>query len=98
MKRVTAGPPQGRPRSTMGTGGDLPLPLLDRIGDRSRARHLAGQGNQKRRVLVAGVDRVAASQLRVGDTGDFYPVHIDAQYAATQPVGERIAHDALWSG
>ena len=33
-----------------------------------------------------------------GITGDFYPVHIDAQYAATQPVGERIAHGALLVG
>lgn len=34
----------------------------------------------------------------VGLTGDFYPVHINAEYAARQPVGERIAHGALLVG
>ena len=33
-----------------------------------------------------------------GITGDFYPVHIDAEYAATQPVGERVAHGVLLMG
>lgn len=33
-----------------------------------------------------------------GITGDFYPVHIDAEYAATQPVGERVAHGVLIMG
>jgi 3-hydroxybutyryl-CoA dehydratase len=33
-----------------------------------------------------------------GITGDFYPVHIDAVYAATQPVGERVAHGVLLMG
>jgi 3-hydroxybutyryl-CoA dehydratase len=33
-----------------------------------------------------------------GITGDFYPVHINAQYAAKQPVGERIAHGVLLIG
>lgn len=33
-----------------------------------------------------------------GITGDFYPVHVDAQYAATQPVGERVAHGVLLMG
>jgi 3-hydroxybutyryl-CoA dehydratase len=33
-----------------------------------------------------------------GITGDFHPVHIDAVYAATQPVGERIAHGILLMG
>lgn len=33
-----------------------------------------------------------------GLTGDFYPVHINAEYAARQPVGERIAHGALLVG
>jgi 3-hydroxybutyryl-CoA dehydratase len=33
-----------------------------------------------------------------GLTGDFYPVHIDAEYAATQPVGERIAHGSFVVG
>lgn len=33
-----------------------------------------------------------------GITGDFYPVHVNAEYAARQPVGERIAHGALLTG
>ncbi len=33
-----------------------------------------------------------------GITGDFYPVHVDAEYAATQPVGERVAHGVLLMG
>lgn len=33
-----------------------------------------------------------------GITGDFYPVHIDAEYAAKQPVGERVAHGVLLMG
>jgi len=33
-----------------------------------------------------------------GVTGDFYPVHIDAEYAAKQPVGERVAHGILILG
>jgi 3-hydroxybutyryl-CoA dehydratase len=33
-----------------------------------------------------------------GITGDFYPVHINAVYAAKQPVGERVAHGALITG
>ncbi len=33
-----------------------------------------------------------------GITGDFYPVHINAVYAAKQPVGERVAHGSLIIG
>ncbi len=33
-----------------------------------------------------------------GITGDYYPVHIDAEYAAKQPVGERVAHGILIMG
>ena len=33
-----------------------------------------------------------------GITGDFYPVHVNAVYAATQPVGERVAHGAFLVG
>lgn len=33
-----------------------------------------------------------------GITGDFYPIHIDAVYAATQPVGQRVAHGVLLMG
>jgi acyl dehydratase len=33
-----------------------------------------------------------------GITGDLYPVHINAEYAAKQPVGERVAHGVLLMG
>lgn len=33
-----------------------------------------------------------------GVTGDFYPVHVDSEYAAKQPVGERVAHGVLVLG
>jgi 3-hydroxybutyryl-CoA dehydratase len=33
-----------------------------------------------------------------GITGDFYPVHIDAEYATKQPAGERVAHGILLMG
>jgi 3-hydroxybutyryl-CoA dehydratase len=33
-----------------------------------------------------------------GLTGDFYPVHVSDVYAATQPVGERIAHGSFLVG
>lgn len=33
-----------------------------------------------------------------GITGDFYPIHVDAEYAARQPVGQRVAHGILLMG
>ena len=33
--------------------------------------------------------------LHAGQTGDFFPHHMDAQWAATQPIGQRIAHGTL---
>ena len=30
-----------------------------------------------------------------GQTGDFFPHHMDAEWAATQPIGQRIAHGTL---
>jgi 3-hydroxybutyryl-CoA dehydratase len=36
--------------------------------------------------------------LFAGVTGDFAPIHIDAGYAASTPVGERLAHGALLLG
>lgn len=33
-----------------------------------------------------------------GITGDYYPVHVNAEYAARQPVGERVAHGVLLMG
>jgi acyl dehydratase len=33
--------------------------------------------------------------LHAGQTGDWYPHHVDAQWCATQPIGQRIAHGTL---
>ena len=33
-----------------------------------------------------------------GVVGDFHPIHVNAEYAATQPPGQRIAHGALVLG
>jgi len=33
--------------------------------------------------------------LHAGQTGDFYPHHMDAEWCATQPFGQRIAHGTL---
>jgi acyl dehydratase len=33
-----------------------------------------------------------------GISGDYYPVHVDAEYAAKQPVGQRVAHGILLMG
>ena len=33
--------------------------------------------------------------LHAGQTGDFYPHHMDAEWCATQPFGKRMAHGTL---
>lgn len=33
--------------------------------------------------------------LHAGQTGDFYPHHLDAEWCRTQPFGQRIAHGTL---
>ncbi len=33
--------------------------------------------------------------LHAGQTGDFYPHHMDAEWVKTQPFGQRIAHGTL---
>lgn len=33
--------------------------------------------------------------LHAGQTGDFFPHHMDAQWCASQPIGHRIAHGTL---
>ncbi len=33
--------------------------------------------------------------LHAGQSGDFYPHHMDAEWCATQPFGQRIAHGTL---
>jgi|TARA_B110000977_G_scaffold85191_1_gene113742 acyl dehydratase len=33
--------------------------------------------------------------MHAGQTGDFYPHHVDAEFCATQPFGKRMAHGTL---
>jgi acyl dehydratase len=33
--------------------------------------------------------------LHAGQTGDFFPHHVDAEWCATQPFGQRVAHGTL---
>ena len=33
--------------------------------------------------------------IHAGQTGDFYPNHMDAEWSATQPFGQRVAHGTL---
>jgi acyl dehydratase len=33
--------------------------------------------------------------IHAGQTGDFFPHHMDAEWAKTQPIGQRIAHGTL---
>ncbi|PSR20872.1 MAG: dehydratase [Sulfobacillus acidophilus] len=33
--------------------------------------------------------------IHAGQTGDFYPHHMDAQWCKTQPFGQRVAHGTL---
>jgi monoamine oxidase len=33
--------------------------------------------------------------MHAGHTGDFYPHHVDAEFCATQPFGQRMAHGTL---
>ena len=33
--------------------------------------------------------------IHAGQTGDFYPHHMDAEWCATQPFGQRMAHGTL---
>lgn len=33
--------------------------------------------------------------LHAGQTGDFYPHHMDAEFARSNPIGQRIAHGTL---
>jgi acyl dehydratase len=33
--------------------------------------------------------------IHAGQTGDFFPHHVDAEWTRTQPIGQRIAHGTL---
>lgn len=51
-----------------------------------------------RAVLFSKTISESDTYLFAGITGDFYPVHIDEEYAKRQPVGRRIAHGILVMG
>jgi acyl dehydratase len=52
---------------------------------------------------VVGVTRTSAGRtiteadvvIHAGQTGDFYPHHMDAEWCRTQPFGQRMAHGTL---
>jgi len=49
----------------------------------------------ERRDTVGRTITEADIVLHAGQTGDFFPHHMDAEWMATQPAGQRIAHGTL---
>jgi len=49
----------------------------------------------EKRVSVGRTVTEADVVMHAGQTGDFFPHHMDAQWCATQPFGQRIAHGTL---
>jgi acyl dehydratase len=49
----------------------------------------------ERRTTVGRTITEADIVLHAGQTGDFFPHHMDAEWAAAQPIGARIAHGTL---
>jgi acyl dehydratase len=49
----------------------------------------------ERRETVGRTITEADIVLHAGQTGDFFPHHMDAEWMATQPAGRRIAHGTL---
>ena len=49
----------------------------------------------ERRTTVGRTITEADIVIHAGQTGDFFPHHMDAEWAATQPMGARIAHGTL---
>ena len=49
----------------------------------------------ERRTTVGRTITEADIVLHAGQTGDFFPHHMDAEWMATQPAGRRIAHGTL---
>lgn len=47
------------------------------------------------RISVGRTITEADIVLHAGQSGDFYPHHMDAEWCATQPFGQRIAHGTL---
>ena len=49
----------------------------------------------ERRTTVGRTITEADIVLHAGQTGDFFPHHMDAEWMASQPAGQRIAHGTL---
>lgn len=53
--------------------------------------YVVGSSHESYGRTVTEADIVA----HAGQTGDFYPHHMDAEFCATQPFGQRMAHGTL---
>ncbi len=62
-----------------------------RTVDRWLEDHRVGESRRSVGRTVTEADIV----LHAGQTGDFFPHHMDAEWCATQPFGQRIAHGTL---
>jgi acyl dehydratase len=49
----------------------------------------------ERRVFAGRTITETDIVMHAGQTGDFFPHHMDAEWTATQPIGQRIAHGTL---
>ena len=59
--------------------------------DRWYGDYEVGESRQSSGRTITEADIV----LHAGQTGDFFPHHMDAEWTATQPFGQRIAHGTL---
>jgi len=62
-----------------------------RTNDRWYEDHVVGETRETVGRTITEADIV----LHAGQTGDFFPHHMDAEWMATQPAGQRIAHGTL---
>ena len=58
-------------------------------------RYFEDYGLGEQRATLGRTITEADIVLHAGQTGDFYPHHMDAHWCATQPFGQRIAHGTL---
>ena len=62
-----------------------------RVEERWFEDHAVGESRTTLGRTITEADIV----LHAGQTGDFFPHHMDAEWMATQPAGQRIAHGTL---
>lgn len=62
-----------------------------RVEERWFEDHAIGESRTTTGRTITEADIV----LHAGQTGDFFPHHMDAEWMATQPAGQRIAHGTL---